>query len=49
MFAGCEALTSITLPGGLTSIGEHAFYGKYNVEWVGDKSERDDEGAYEVE
>ena len=46
MFSGCTGLTSITLPDGLTSIGDGAFCGEYRDE---DKSERDDESACEVE
>ena len=30
-FYGCDALTSVTLPDGLTSIDDHAFYGCYSL------------------
>ena len=28
-FAGCESITTLTLPEGITSIGKDAFWGEY--------------------
>ena len=44
LFADCSGITTLTLPEGITSIGDHAFYGEYSpvswrVEWVEGESE----------
>ena len=49
-FAGCTGITSLTLPAGITSIGNGAFAGECSarVGWVEGVSGRDDVGVHNV-